>query len=208
MCQIDWTAIAAWIGALSTAGLLIAAFRGFHVWKVQFVKQRDHDLALKVLGTMEDSNRELDALRAPVGIITDGDVAIEKSSYEDEQRDWSYRKMSARYRARQNHYFTVANKRIDAVHEAFLVWQDFAQDLQGLADDLSEKERQVFAEAQKYVNNLHPATDPEEKVDYDILFADHNRNAKDPLANDPFAKAYAEVVTKIQELLKPKLRLE
>ena len=137
MCQIDWTAIAAWIGALSTTGLLIAALRGFHIWKDQFLKQRDHDLAFQVLRKMDDSTRELDALRAPVGIITDLDVAIEKSAYEEEERDWDFRKMSARYRARHQHYFTTATERTDAVHEAILIWPDCAKELQELADDLT-----------------------------------------------------------------------
>ena len=207
-CSIDWGIFAAWVGALATVGLVLAAYIGFGQWKKQFTKRRDHDLALKLLRKLDDSNRELDALRAPVAIITDGDVPIAPSSYEDEQRDWDHRKMSARYRARQQHYLTTANERIDAVHEAMLIWDDCGQELQDLADELSEKETQVFVEAQKYVDNLHPNTEEEAKIDKDILYARADRDVKDPFADDPFAKEYFDIVLRIRALLQPKLRLK
>jgi len=208
MCAIDWGIIAAWVGALATVGLVATAYIGFGQWKKQFIKQRDHDLALKVLRTMDNSTRELDALRAPVGIITDGSVPIAKSTYEDEQQDWDYRRMTARYQARQQQYLVVANERIDAVHEVLLVWDDCGQELKELADELSEMERQVFVEAASYVDNLHPSTKEEAKVDKDVLWAVADRDVHDPFAGDPFAMKYVDFVGRMKLLLKPKLRME
>ena len=207
MCTIDWGIIAAWVGASATVGLVVTAYIGFGQWKKQFIKQRDHDLALTVLRTMDNSTRELDALRAPVGIITDGNVPIVKSTYEDEQQDWDYRRMTARYQARQQQYLIVANERIDAVHEALLIWDDCGQDLKSMADELSEKERQVFIEAAKYVENLHPNTVEETRIDRDVLYARADRKVDDPFADDPFAKNYVEIVGRIRSLLRPKLRV-
>jgi len=210
MCAIDWGIIAAWVGALATVGLVVTAYIGFGKWKNQFVKRRNHDLALKVLRTMDNSTRELDALRAPVGIITDGSVPIAKSTYGDEQQDWDYRRMTARYQARQQQYLIVANERMDAVHEALLVWDgdDCGQELKELGDELNEMERLVFVEAAKYVDNLHPGTGDEAGVDKDVLWANADRDVHDPFANDPFAMKYVEFVDQIRLLLKPKLRLE
>lgn len=208
MCTIDWMAWAAWIGALSTLGLLLAAIYGFRVWKDQFFKQRDHDLALKLLLALEDSYHELDGLRSPKATIKDGDEPITKSSYDDDQLDWEFRKISARYLSRQRHCFNYANKRMDATHEALLVWDDLAANLSALTDILNDKERQVLAEAKKYVDNLHPNTDEEDAVDTAILYFPIDRDDADPLAGDAFATQYYDIVKQIRVLLKPKIRME
>ena len=104
-------AIAAWIGSLSTLGLLIAAILGFRVWKKQFFGKRDHDLALKVLGRLHLSSQELQAFRSPVTTIMDGDVPIEPAAFPDPHRDYEYRRMWARYKSRRNHMFNQAEAR-------------------------------------------------------------------------------------------------
>ena len=116
--------------------------------------------------------------------------------------------MSARYRARHQHSFVVASECIDAIHEALLIWDDCAQELKDLADQLSEKERQVLVEALRYIDNLHPSTEAETRVNKDILYARADRDVKDPFANDPFATEYNDIVVRIQVLLRPKLHLE
>ena len=77
MCSIDWGFVAAWVGALATAGLLIAAIYGFNVWKSQFIKTRDHDLALRILHAISNSHIVFDELRTPHALFSDSDVQVE-----------------------------------------------------------------------------------------------------------------------------------
>lgn len=116
--------------------------------------------------------------------------------------------MSARCLSRQKHCFTVASQRMDAIREALLIWDDCAENLHRLSAALSEKERRVLAEAGKYVENLHPNTEAEERVDRDILYAPADRNVGDPLAGDAFATEYYDIVKQIRILLRPKIRME
>lgn len=208
MCTVDWGFIAAWIGAISTLGLLIAAIFGFGQWKDQFRKQRDHDLAVKLNGTLHASIRQLDALRAPQRIITDGDVPIAESGYNNPDDDWEHRKMSARYRARQDRAFVAGQDRIDFLNEAYLVWPDLKSQLDKHESELTMMELQVLREAAKFVSNLDPRTEVEDKVDVDILYAPYDRDPNNPFASDQFAQDYAAVVEKIRQLLGPKIRME
>jgi len=63
-------------------------------------------------------------------------------------------------------------------------------------------------EAAKFVSNLDPRTEVEDKVDVDILYAPYDRDPNNPFASDQFAQDYAAVVEKIRQLLGPKIRME
>ena len=65
MCAIDWGFIAAWVVALATVGLLLAAIYGFGIWRSQYEKTRDHDLARRILSAISDSHVVFDELRTP-----------------------------------------------------------------------------------------------------------------------------------------------
>lgn len=193
-------AIAAWIGSLSTLGLLVAAILGFRVWKKQFFGQRDHDLALKVLRHLHLSSQELQAFRSPVTTIMDGDVPIEPSAFADPNLDYDYRRMWARYKSRRNHMFDRAEARINIVHDARVVWPDFRESLDELGSKLTDVEVRVVGEARKYVESLLPGVNEPEEFDRDILYA--NRDGEDAIDDE-----YTEIVGNFRDLLAPKIHM-
>ncbi len=125
MCAIDWGFVAAWVGALATAGLLIAAIYGFDIWKSQFIKKRDHDLAVRILRTISNSHIVFDELRTPPALFSDSDVQVESPEAADgPDPHYEYRKMFARYKARSMHLAAVRKERTAPLFEAMALWED------------------------------------------------------------------------------------
>ena len=200
-CQIDWMAIAAWIGALSTFGLLCAAFLGYRLWKKQFFGQRDHDLALRILRSLHLSSQELDAFRSPRFTIMDGDVQMEPSNLSDPELDYEYRRMWAIYQSRRNHMFEHAESRINTICEAELVWPGLRGSLGELGSQLTDVEIRVVTEAHKYVNSLNPHVRKPEEIDEEVLHA--NRDGKDAVKDE-----YTRLIDRISDLITPKIRMK
>lgn len=194
-------AIAAWIGALSTLGLVFAAFLGYRVWKKQFFSQRDHDLALRVLRHLYLSSQELDAFRSPGFTIMDGDVQMEPSTHSDPRLDFEYRQMWAIYQSRRNHMFDQADARINTIHEATVVWPELRESLNKLGSQLTDVEIRVVAEAHKHVDSLNPQIQESEEIDRRVLHA--NRDGKDAVKDE-----YTTRIERISDLITPKIRMQ
>ena len=194
-------AIAAWIGALSTLGLLFAAFLGYRAWKKQFFSQRDHDLALSVLRHLHLSSQELDAFRSPRFTMMDGDVQMEPSTLSDPRLDFEYRRMWAKYQSRRNHMFDQAEARINTIHEATVVWPELRESLSKLGSQLTDVEIRVVEEAHKYVDSLNPQIHESEEVDRGVLHA--NRDGKDAVSDE-----YTSLIGRISDLITPKIHMQ
>ena len=203
MCAIDWGFVAAWVGALATAGLLIAAIYGLDVWKSQFIKTRDHDLALRILHAISNSHIVFDELRTPHALFSDSDVQVEPPEADGPDPHYEYRKMFARYKARSMHLSTVREERTALLFEALALWEDenYAVRLGELIIELAPIEDSVIAEAMNYVDNLRPDLE-DVVVNIDILYSS---DAENP---DPTDDEYQTAKTNILNHLRPKIRME
>jgi len=204
MCAIDWGFVAAWIGALATVGLVVAAFLGYGIWKKQFFKQRNHDLALRLLRAVSNSYVKLDELRSPTLLITDDDVPVRPSEFADSNTDLEFRAMSARYRARKKHLTDVVEERIAALNEALVVWDEFGETLGDILNELGNMESQVSREVAIFLEGL--ALRAEGDIDYpnrEILYS-----PTDAAAEDVFADEYQMIIGRIRTHLGPKIRME
>lgn len=205
LCAIDWMAWAAWIGAASTFGLLIAAVLGFFVWKSQFKKQRDHELAVRILRTISDSYVELDDMRGPTGIISDHDVALDAPEFNDSNMDLTYRVMKARYRARKMHLIAVVKDRTTFLNEGLVIWDgEYGETLADKINELAEMESRVSREVAIYLDGLSLRAEGDiDRPDLDILYS-----PADAEAEDLFADRYQTKIEVIRKHLAPKIRME
>ncbi|MCH9025791.1 MAG: hypothetical protein IIA05_01595 [Proteobacteria bacterium] len=206
MCAIDWGFVAAWVGALATAGLLIAAIYGLGVWKSQFIKTRDHDLALRILHAISNSHIVFDELRTPYALFSDSDVQVEPPEGDGPDPLYEYRKMFARYKARSMHVFAVRKERTALILEALELWEDgdYVVRLGELINLLAPMEDSVLAEAENYVDSLRPdLEDVAVEFDRNILYSPLDAETPDP-TND----AYQTAKTNILNHLRPKIRME
>lgn len=205
LCAVDWIAWAAWIGAGSTFGLLIAAVLGFYAWKSQFKKQRDHDLAIRVLRAVSDSYVELDDMRSPTGLISDHEVAIDPPEFNDPNMDASYRVMKARYLARKMHLVSVVKNRTALLNEGLVIWEgEYGETLADLINELGAMESAVSQQVAIYLDGL--SLRAEGDIDYpdrDILYSPAGAEAE-----DQFADEYQTKIEAIRKHLAPKIRMD
>lgn len=205
MCTVDWGFIAAWVGALATAGLMIAATCALYVWKSQFLKIRNHDLAVRILRTVSDSHFIFNELRTPHALFSDSDAQVEPPEAAGGPDPlYEYRKMFARYKARSMHLFTVRKERAAPLFEAVALWEDedYVARLGELINMLAPLENAVLAEATIHVDSLRPNSEAVD-IDRGILFSPFDIETSDP-TND----AYQIAKTDILNHLRPKLRME
>jgi len=204
MCTIDWGFAAAWVGALATVGLLIFAAVGFWIWKKQFFKQRDYDLAIRILRSVLKAYGRIHLVRSPGGLITDGDVPVQASNLPNPETDREYRTMWARYRARIIDLQLCQDARSTDLNEAIVVWGKGNELLTDLANQLVEREAALNREVLNYLETLKPM--PNADVDdpnLKVLFASDGVNVV-----DQFKVHYLEIVGRIRSCLGPKIRME
>jgi hypothetical protein len=203
---MDWTAIATWIGAGATVGLVIAAFRGLYTWRTQFLKQRDHDLALRIVKAISNSYIVFDELRSPVQLFSDSDVPVPPPEGDSPDPYYDHRRMFARYKARTIHLSDVRAERTTLLLEALAIWDegDYATTLGELTNRLADVEQKVIVEATEYVESLKPNYEAgENQVSQSILFS-----PADAAADDPTGAEYEGIRDEILNHLKPKIRME
>ncbi len=206
MCQIEWGFVAAWIGALATVGLVFAAFKGLHTWRVQFIKQRDHELALRIVREVSHSYIVFDQLRTPFQLFSDSDVPVPPSGGERPDFLLEHRKMFARYKARTMHLSAARQQRTVALLEALAIWDedDYVVKLGDLINSLGPVESRVIVEADLYVESLKPNyPDDGQRADINVLYSKLGDEAEDPTLAE-----YEAIKKEILEHLKPKLRME
>ena len=205
MCAIDWGFIAAWIGALATVGILVAAIYGFGEWKLQFLKTRDHDLARRILKAIGDSHLVFDELRTPHALFSDADEAVALPTVDDLPGQFEHRKMHARYKARSRHLANVRQERTALLFEAKALWDDggYAVRLGALINQLAPLEESVLDEATKYVDNLAPGPEEDLRVNRSILY-----RPLDPNSPDPTDDEYVAATKENSDHVKQKIRME
>ena len=206
MCVIDWGFVAAWVGALATVALAVAAFRGLHTWRTQFLKQRNHDLALQIVRAISHSYVVFDELRTPFQLFSDSDVPVPPPEGDGPDPHFEHRKMFARYKARTMHLSTARQKRTVALLEAQAIWddEDYVVRLGDLINSLGPVESNVITEADKYVDSLHPNYPADgQHVDKTVLFSPAGAEAEDPTLAE-----YEAIKDDILEHLKPMLRMD
>lgn len=184
MCVVDWGLIAAWVGATSTAGLLYAAIRGLSEWKSQFLRTRDHDLALRVIRSVTQSYFLLDALRTPHTLISDDPVPPPEADGPDP--DFQYRKMFTRYRSRIRDLTEAIEERAALVEESMTLWGDneYGVTLGNLIHELGVIESEVKNEASNYVQSLRPdLADADYRIDRDLLYSPAGAETPDATAD-------------------------
>ena len=203
MCVIDWGFVAAWIAATSTFGLLIAAYVGFGQWKNQFVKERDHDLALKVLQVVSTVHIRVREVRHPTPLISDFDLPNPTDEYENDPEMRSYGMALRMYRARQHHLAAALEIRVSVMNEALVVWGEFGKQLAALILELSSKEIAVQQAVWLHVDGLNPRSGDTERPDFNILYA-----PADPVTPDQFATEYEAIVDRVRKYLGPNIRMD
>ena len=198
---------AAWIGALATVALVFTALFGYRVWKKQFFKQRDHDLAIRIVKSITSSHVIFDELRTPDALFSDSDVPVAQHEGDLPQPDDQFQKLFARYKARTSHLSAARTERTYLVFEAMVVWDDeakFGTEIGRLINDLSPIEKRVITEATIYVDSHHPHHPPDqEPADIDVLFV-----KADVEAEDATAAEYQTAKDAIFAYLGPKIRME
>ena len=206
MCAIDWGFVAAWVGALATAGLLIAAIYGWDVWKSQFIKTLDRHLALRILNAISNSHIVFHELRTPDALFSDGDVQVEPPEAHGPDPHHEYRKMFARYEARTMHLATVRMERTALLLEATALWEgeNYANRLVELNHLLGSIENSVTGEVVKYINSLRPdLEDDTVEFDRNILYSPLIAEMPDPTDDQ-----YQTAKNNILDHLRPKIRME
>ncbi len=204
VCTIDWGLIAAWVGALATVGLVVAAVYGLGEWKSQFLKTRDHDLARRILKTIADSLLIFDELRTPHALMSDNEGSFDPHNLEDMDGSLEHHQMSARYRARSRHLATVRKERAAVLLETAALWGDnneYSVGLGILINQLGPLESAVIAEATKFVDNLVPNA-VGEPVNRAVLF-----KPMDADAVDAHGTAYLAIRNEIIRYLGPRIRM-
>ena len=106
------------MAALSTAGLLIVAIAGFSAWKTQFLKRRDHDLAVRIVNAVASSYVVFDELRAPHPLFSNSDVPVPPPEGVGSDVWAEHRKMLARYKAKTKHVIVAREKLAAHMKEA------------------------------------------------------------------------------------------
>ena len=204
ICAIDWGFIAAWVGALATVGLLLAAIYGFGMWRSQFEKTRDHDLARRILKTISDSHIVFDELRTPHALLSDGDEPVAPPTPDDLLGQFEHREMYSRYKARSKHLAIVRKERTAALFEAVALWdyEGYAVRLGEFINQLAPLEDAVLDEAIYYVESLAPGPD---NIEFDraVLFA-----PIDPATDDQTNADYQAIKDRILQHLMPKIRMD
>ena len=204
MCTVDWGFIAAWVGALATVGLLISAVVGFGIWKKQFFKQRDHDLAMRIIRSVLRVYDQVSQMRSPIGLITDGDVSIPASGLPNPEEDRQYRTMWARYRARTINLQRCVTIRASELNEAIVVWDETSDLLKELAGQLEDMENALSREVFTNLEALKPTVEGDiDHPDIDVLYA-----PVDVDAVDQFSVNYREIISQIRSCVGPKIRME
>lgn len=206
LCTVDWMAWAAWIGALATAALAYFAYRGLKTWRTQFLKQRDHDLALIIVRAISHSYVIFDELRSPVPLFSDSDVPIPPPEAHGEDPDFQHRKMLARYKARTIHLSDARERRTVPLLEVLAIWddEDYTVKLGDLINSLATVESKVIAEAQEYVESFRLAYQANgEHIDMAVLFSPADAGAEDPTGAE-----YEAIRNQILDHLEPKLRMK
>lgn len=206
-CSIDWGIIAAWVGALATVTLVFVALFGYRVWEKQFFKQRDHDLAIRIVKSITSSHIVFDELRTPHALFSDSDVPVAQHEGDLPQPDDEFQKLFARYKARTNHLSAARAERTHLLFEAMVVWDDeaeFGMQMGRLINDLAPIERRVITEATIFVDSHRPHYPAdEEKADIDVLFVKDDVEAEDATAAE-----YQTAKDAIFAHLGPKIRME
>lgn len=205
-CVIDWAIVATWIGAIASVGLLFAAISGLTVWKSQFRKTRDHELAVRMLRVVSSTQDLLAELRSPISLISDGDVPVRPAEANGPDPDFEYRKMWARYRSRTIHLTEASQKRAALLDEISCIWDDneYTAGLVTLIGRLGTIERSVKIEAGRYVDSYRrdAAAVADGDIDRETLYSPADYNEPDPIAHQ-----YEEAKELIVQHLKPKIRM-
>jgi hypothetical protein len=200
----NWGDVPGWINAGASVVLAGAIFFGYRFWTKQFLAQRDHDLAMRLLATIDKGREVVDEFRTPGGMLSDMDVPVAPSPYLNEpEHEREYRKYIARYRARQLHLVAAASARQSAAQEAVNVWGALGEEIGSLVHVLAEQEAMFVTEAFKWVESfrLNDAVSRKE-VNMAFLFAPADKTA------DIGVMIYRKGMEKMKELLKPKIRME
>lgn len=204
MCTIDWGLFAAVVGALSTLGLLIAAILGYGVWKAQFLRTRDHEVARRLLKAISDSEIVFSELRTPHALFSDMEVPVPPPEIDDLPGQHEHRRMFFRYKARSIHLATVRAERSVALLEALALWEDeeYTSRLGELVNQLAPLETAVMDQAATFVDSLAPGEGVVE-VDRDVLFSPLDLETPDKVGKD-----FWTIKNNIVKHLRPKLRME
>lgn len=206
LCTVDWMAWAAWIGASGTAALAYFAYRGLKTWRTQYLKQRDHDLALKIVRAISHSYIIFDELRTPVPLFSDNDVPVPPPEANGPDPEYQHRKLFARYKARTIHLSEAREQRTVPLLEALAIWddEDYTTKLGDLINSLAPVESKVIAEAREYVESFRPNYQANgQQIDKAVLFSPDEAGAEDPTGAE-----YEAIRNQILDHLKPKLRMQ
>jgi len=205
MCVIDWGIFAAWLGALATVGILIAAIYGFRQWKSQFLKTRDHDLARRIVKAASDSHLVFDELRTPHALFSDGDEPVAPPTPDDVPGEFKHRELYARYKARSGHLAEVRKERTAALFEAMALWDDtdYATRLGELVSELAPLENAILVEATNYVAGMAPGASDMPSIDLDVLFSPLDTDEPDETNAN-----YQVIKDEILRHLRPKIRMD
>jgi len=190
MCQIDWRAIADWITAIGTWGLVFVAIGGYFIWRKQFFKQRDHDLALRMVRNHIDCVREMEIFRTQNRTVRDAPGT--------KVSDIGWEEANAMYDARRLTLSDFIILRVKIESEASLVWVDIWQELGELNKKWGRLDSRVMAETKKYVLGLDSKPDDAEEYDPKIVFG---------TSDDSVGQQYLEIMTEIFLLIEPKLQM-
>lgn len=209
VCVIDWELFSAAVGAFASVGLLIVAIFGMYVWRTQFLRIRDHDIARRVLESISESEIVFHELRTPHGLITDSEEQVAPPNADDLPGAYHHRKIRSRYVARARHLNDVRLKRTSVLFEATSLWDNsaYALTLGAMINSLADLESDVMQEVTALIYSLDPSLEPVAggagEPNKEILYA-----PVDVEADDEIASNYEAIKIQILRHLRPKITMQ
>jgi hypothetical protein len=190
-----------WIGAdgvtaAGTVGLVVAAVIGYFAWKKQFILQRDHDIAMRLIEAINECAAWISHLRTEGMLVTDPVYVPSGPNLSPEQLRFELE--LSKYRSRRARLADAAVRRHSAHQLALVTWRDDA--LSKLVNGIEGLEATVGAHVDRYVNSLRPGNARPEAFDASLVFKS--------ASGDRFNNVYLVAVMRVLAHLGPRLRLE
>lgn len=188
-----WGDIPSWIEA-------IAIVYGISAWRNQFAGQRDHDLALKLLKTVNEYKMWLTFVRHPIIYSSEYPIFTNSELMELTERQLRFKKAEYAY---ENRLKKLSASRLalgDLITEASIIFGD--DNIRNIFDKIPPIEHDVRDAVHSYLESINPTTSGTIKEgNFALLYDTQDKN-------DIIKKRLIEPLAKLNKLLEPKLNLE